>query len=73
MDLISKLSQWVRINEDNDITGEVKSKWIQIQCDYMSKYCKKYCLQGHDEESCWNIHPELHEKTLEEREDETNK
>ncbi|KAH0675433.1 hypothetical protein KY290_024486 [Solanum tuberosum] len=60
VDLIAKLPQRVRINDEDDITGEVKSKWIKVQYDYMPKYCKEYCLQGHDEHNCWTIHPELY-------------
>lgn len=28
----------------------------------MPKYFKDFCLQRHDEESCWNIHPVLYDK-----------
>ncbi|KAH0651903.1 hypothetical protein KY284_031815 [Solanum tuberosum] len=61
VDLIAKLPQRVRINEEDDIIGEVKSKWIKVQYDYIPKYCKECCLQGHDEHNCWTIHPELYE------------
>lgn len=27
----------------------------------------EYCLQGHDENSCWNIHAKLYESTGEEK------
>lgn len=33
VNLIAKLLQRVRINKEVDVTGEVKSKWIQIQYD----------------------------------------
>lgn len=26
----------------------------------MPKYCKECCLQGHDENNRWTIHPELY-------------
>lgn len=47
-DLIVKLPERVNINEEVDVIGEIKSKRIQIQYDYMPKYCRKHCLQGHD-------------------------
>ncbi|KAG5611215.1 hypothetical protein H5410_022496 [Solanum commersonii] len=50
----------IKINEENENTGELKSKWIRIQYDHIPKYCKECCLQRHDEKECWNIHPELH-------------
>lgn len=49
VDLTAKLPQRVRITEENDNTGETRYKWIKVQYDYMSKYCKKYFLQGRDE------------------------
>lgn len=51
VDLIAKLPQRVRINEENNVTREIKSKWIQIQYDYIPKYYKECCLQGYDESS----------------------
>lgn len=53
------------ILQENDTTREIKSKWVQIQYDYIPKYYKNCCLQGHDVESCWNIHPELYDKKQE--------
>lgn len=61
VDLMAKLPQGIRISEEDDTSGEIKYKWIKVQYDYMPKYCKECCLQGHDEHSCWNIHPELYE------------
>ncbi|KAF3653375.1 putative phospholipid hydroperoxide glutathione peroxidase [Capsicum annuum] len=60
VNLVAKLSHRVKINEENDTTGEIKSKWTQIQYDYMPKYCKECCQQGYDEESWWNIHPKIY-------------
>ncbi|KAF3669654.1 hypothetical protein FXO37_08919 [Capsicum annuum] len=62
VDLIGKLPYRVRINEENEVTGDIKSKWISIQYDYMPKYCKECSLQGHDKASYWNVHTKLHEK-----------
>lgn len=41
--------------------GECKSKWIKVQYDHMSKYCKECCLQGHDYYNCQTLHPELYD------------
>lgn len=51
----------------------IKLREYFSNCGYMPKYCKECCLQGHDEESCWNIHPKLHEKELEKKEEANNK
>ncbi|KAK4717545.1 hypothetical protein R3W88_015883 [Solanum pinnatisectum] len=65
VDLMAKLPQRIRINEEDDNTGVVKFKWVKVQYDYMPKYGKECCLQGHDEHTCWTIHPELYEENKE--------
>lgn len=52
--------------------SETKSEWIQIHYDYIPKYSMKYCLQGRDKSSRWNIHLELHEAKREEKEEVDN-
>ncbi|KAH0643590.1 hypothetical protein KY289_034564 [Solanum tuberosum] len=42
--------------------GEVKEKWIHINYDYVPKYCKSCKLQGHNENECFIIYPELYPK-----------
>uniref|UniRef100_A0A0V0HA32 Putative ovule protein n=1 Tax=Solanum chacoense TaxID=4108 RepID=A0A0V0HA32_SOLCH len=70
VDLTTKLSQRVKINEEDDNTGHTKYKWIKIQYDYMPNYCKECCLQGHNENECWRIHPELYHSESEQKEEE---
>ncbi|KAK4728571.1 hypothetical protein R3W88_021559 [Solanum pinnatisectum] len=65
VDLTAKLPQRVKIIEEDDSTGHVKYKWIQVQYDHMPKYCKECSLQGHDEHNCWTIHPELYDHNRE--------
>ncbi|KAH0665330.1 hypothetical protein KY285_026536 [Solanum tuberosum] len=43
-------------------SGEVVEKWIRIKYDYVSKYCKNCSIQGHNEQECYIIHPELYPK-----------
>lgn len=33
--------------------GEVREKWININYDYIPKYCKSCKIQGHDEHQCY--------------------
>ncbi|KAG5609727.1 hypothetical protein H5410_021008 [Solanum commersonii] len=42
--LVAKFLLRIKINEENENTGELKSKWITIQYDHMPKYCKEGCL-----------------------------
>ncbi|KAF3663272.1 hypothetical protein FXO37_12058 [Capsicum annuum] len=65
VDLVAKLPHRIKINEKGDVTGNIKSKWIKIQYDHKPKYCKECGLQGYDEETCWDIHPELFKKKKE--------
>ncbi|KAH0644774.1 hypothetical protein KY284_032658 [Solanum tuberosum] len=43
-------------------SGEVVEKWIRIKYDYVPKYCVNYRLQGHNEQECYALHPELYPK-----------
>ncbi|KAK4733286.1 hypothetical protein R3W88_007547 [Solanum pinnatisectum] len=61
VDLTATLPQRVKINEKDDNMGQIKSKWIKVQYDYIPKYCTECCLQGHDEHNCWALHPELYD------------
>ncbi|KAH0635878.1 hypothetical protein KY289_035793 [Solanum tuberosum] len=40
--------------------NDVAEKWIKIKYDYVPKYCQTCMIQGHDEEQCYVVHPELH-------------
>lgn len=59
MDLLAELPKRIKISEEDDSTGKLISKLIIIKYDYIPKYCKKCCLQGHVKKECWVIHPEL--------------
>ncbi|KAH0711972.1 hypothetical protein KY289_007931 [Solanum tuberosum] len=39
---------------------EIVEKWIIIKYDYVPKYCQTCMIQGHNEEQCYVVHPELH-------------
>lgn len=43
-------------------TGKVVEKNIWIKYDYLPKYFKSCKIQGHDEEHCFVLHPELYRK-----------
>lgn len=40
-------------------SGKIVAKWIQIKYNYLPKYCRTCKLQGHNEEDCFVLHPEL--------------
>ncbi|KAG5591557.1 hypothetical protein H5410_042071 [Solanum commersonii] len=39
----------------------ISERWINIRYDYMPKYCKTCKIQGHDEQQCYVVHPELYQ------------
>lgn len=59
VDLLADLPKNVRMDIDNEASGETRTEWVKIQYDLLPKYCKQFRLQGHDEFECWKLHPEL--------------
>ncbi|KAK4337526.1 hypothetical protein RND71_042013 [Anisodus tanguticus] len=57
IDLLKEHPSRVLIQVKNG--GKTKSQWIPIKYDFLPKYCRTCKLQGHDENGCWTIHPEL--------------
>lgn len=60
--------------------GEVVEKSVRIKYNYLPKYCKSCKIQGHDEEQCYVLHPELYpkkqkeeDKTADEKKNEKDK
>lgn len=37
VDLVTKLPHRIKINEENDVTGKIKSKWVYVQYDHKTK------------------------------------
>ncbi|XP_059289878.1 uncharacterized protein LOC132043402 [Lycium ferocissimum] len=66
LDLLSKHRTRINVAEVNEETGQSKSKWIKLNYDYLPKYCKHCKLQGHGEEECRSLHPELQRQFREE-------
>ncbi|XP_049348182.1 uncharacterized protein LOC125812750 [Solanum verrucosum] len=56
--LLASANQRGSKEEDRGIV----EKWVAIKYDYVPKYCKTYMLQGHNENECFIIHPELYPK-----------
>ncbi|KAH0743369.1 hypothetical protein KY290_031362 [Solanum tuberosum] len=54
-------------------SGEVTEKWITIRYDHVPKYCKTCKIQGHDEEQCYVLNPNLYPKENVEKEEEMEK
>ncbi|XP_060182319.1 uncharacterized protein LOC132611983 [Lycium barbarum] len=59
VDLFADHPKRVQLQVVDSKTGDIKSKWVKIYYHFMPKYCKECCLQGHDEEGCWKLHPDL--------------
>ncbi|WMV45111.1 hypothetical protein MTR67_038496 [Solanum verrucosum] len=59
VDLLKEFLKRIKIGmrmQNNDVA----EKWIKIKYDYVPKYCQMCMIQGHDEEQCYVVHPELH-------------
>ncbi|XP_049406305.1 uncharacterized protein LOC125869967 [Solanum stenotomum] len=59
VDLLREFPKRIKIGmrmQNNDVA----EKWIKINYDYVPKYCQTSMIQGHDEEQCYVVHPELH-------------
>lgn len=61
VDLLRDFPKWINVGLRRK-NGEVIDKWININYDYLPKYCKKCKLQGHNKHDCFVLHPELHPK-----------
>lgn len=62
MNLLANFPQRIKIVEEEYETGPEESKWIKIKYDYVPKYFKTCKKQGHNEQQCWVINPQLHKK-----------
>lgn len=43
----------------DDASGEIRIEKVRIRYDFSLKYCSKCKLQGHDNDNCRILHPEL--------------
>ncbi|XP_019241772.1 PREDICTED: uncharacterized protein LOC109221779 [Nicotiana attenuata] len=72
IDLLSDLPKKVRMDIVNEDTGDIRTEWVNINYDYLPKYCKECKLQGHDMFECWRLHPELMANRTEEKQHTTD-
>ncbi|KAG5606966.1 hypothetical protein H5410_028458 [Solanum commersonii] len=68
VDMLKELPKRINVGIKKK-TGEVISKWIQIKYDYLPKYCCTCKLQGHNEDDCYMLHPELFDGDKKKQED----
>ncbi|WMV20831.1 hypothetical protein MTR67_014216 [Solanum verrucosum] len=61
VDLLGEFPKRINIGVRKQ-SGEVVEKWIRIKYDYVPKYCVTCRLQGHNEQECYALHPELYPK-----------
>lgn len=61
VDLLRDFPQRITVGVRKQI-GEVVEKNVQIKYNYLPKYCKSCKIQGHNEEQCYVLHPELYPK-----------
>lgn len=72
VDLLHELPKRINVRIKKK-SGEILTKWIQIKYDYLSKYCQTYKLQGHNEEDCFVLHPELFDDGKKEKDNKKEK
>ncbi|KAH0761341.1 hypothetical protein KY290_017414 [Solanum tuberosum] len=61
MDLLSDFPKRINVGVKKK-SGEIIGKWVRIKYDYVPKYCTNCKIQGHNEQQCYVIHPELYPK-----------
>ncbi|KAH0776097.1 hypothetical protein KY290_007508 [Solanum tuberosum] len=70
VDLMANLPKRVEIEVINPETKNTRIEKIKIQYDFLSKYCQTCKLQGHNEEECRSLHPELKHDKIQEGQEE---
>ncbi|MCD7467972.1 hypothetical protein HAX54_005694 [Datura stramonium] len=61
MNVIENLQHTVdhmRMDIEDEATEALKTIQVNIQYDYLSKYCKECKLQGHNINECWRVQPQ---------------
>ncbi|KAH0689108.1 hypothetical protein KY289_016466 [Solanum tuberosum] len=70
VDLLSEFPKRINVGVRKQ-SGEIIEKWIRIKYDYVPKYCMNCRIQGHNDQECYVIHPDLYPKASEAGEDTT--
>lgn len=65
VDLMADLPKFIELEVVNEVTKTSRVEKVHIQYDMLPKYCKHCRLQGHDENDCRVLHPELRKSELE--------
>ncbi|KAG5585340.1 hypothetical protein H5410_045774 [Solanum commersonii] len=61
VDLLANFPKFVEIEIVNEDTKESRIERVKIHYDMLPRYCLHCKVQGHAEEECRSIHPELHQ------------
>lgn len=72
VDLLQKFPKRIKVGV-RKLNGEVDKKWVRIKYDYIPKYCTTCKIQGHTEEECYFLHPELYPERKPDKEKDNNK
>uniref|UniRef100_A0A0V0IHY0 Putative ovule protein n=1 Tax=Solanum chacoense TaxID=4108 RepID=A0A0V0IHY0_SOLCH len=68
LDMLVDKPQYVQMQIENNNNQEIKIIKVKIQYDSLPSYCKKCRIQGHKEEECRILHPELQQEKQHEKE-----
>ncbi|XP_060183050.1 uncharacterized protein LOC132613004 [Lycium barbarum] len=69
VDLLADFPKSVWMDIEDDVTKDIRSIKVNIQYDYLPKYCINCFLQSHSNEDCWVLHPELLENEVADKEE----
>jgi len=59
VDLMSEFPRFIEMDIMNEDTKVSRIEKLKIQYDFLPKYCTHCKVQGHVEEDCKHLHPEL--------------
>ncbi|XP_060200453.1 uncharacterized protein LOC132628704 [Lycium barbarum] len=62
INLLDELPDFVNMEIEDDVSHEIRIEKVKIRYDNLPKYCRECKLQGHNEDGCWNLHPELYQE-----------
>lgn len=72
VDLLREFSKCINVGLRKK-SGEIVEMWININYNYVPRYCGNCKIQGHSEQQCYVLHPELYPKEEDEEKNSKEK
>ncbi|KAH0712101.1 hypothetical protein KY289_008060 [Solanum tuberosum] len=64
VDLLRDFPKLINVGIKKTSSVQILSTWVKLKYDYMPKYYNPCKLQGHKEEECFILHPELRSRKI---------